>query len=621
MSGQETTERIRQAAVLSRVIAEKVKLLRRGKEFIGLCPFHGEKSPSFTVNDQKGLYYCFGCGAKGDVFDFTQQSLGLDFKESVTFLAEKFGVPLEKFAAPASGQNKKVKHLQSLLENAAQWYHGNLVPEARAYCANRGLSPETIEKFQIGFAGPRTPELWQFLETKGFSKKDCVDAGLLGEDGSRTFERFRQRLLFPIRTKRGAVVGFGGRTLVGDPAKYLNSPETVLFHKGTLLFGYGESVHVAKASGKLIVVEGYMDVIALHQAGVPYAVAPLGTGFSEQQLQDAWQLAPTPLICFDGDEAGMRAARRLLDLALPLIKPGQSLLFLTLPQGEDPDTFVRQFGADGLAKLCETAVPLSEFLWSHLLSQSDQSTPEGRAQIRTRLREKIDQIQSTVVRSEYDAFFKERWADIFTPKKTFTPYTQGKGNFKKQSSSHRGPDKYPSSKGSRSFSSQSSSSFSELSTETSSDTTSVQNPHFAHLKERLLLATLINHPWLLETFAEEIGIISISPQFSPIKDEILNLFFKRALDKEDLKTQLVRGGSESLIKVAMSEGTYVHGSFARPETPQAVVEAGLRELLASFLDKTHVETEIKKAREALREDFSSATWEHLKKLLKIDDQL
>lgn len=472
-----------------------------------------------------------------------------------------------------------------------------------------------IERFSLGFAGPHTPELWRFLETKGFSKHDYIEAGLMGEDRGRAFERFRQRLLFPIRNKRGHVVGFGGRTLVGDPAKYLNSPETPVFHKGSLLFGYGESVQGAKASGKLIVVEGYMDVIALHQAGLAYAVAPLGTGFSEQQLQEAWQLAPTPMICFDGDEAGKKAARRLLDVALPLLKPGTSLAFLMLPAGEDPDTFVRQFGAEGFLKLCEKAIPLSEFLWSHLLGESDTETPEGRAQARTRLKEKASQIQSPSVRGEYDAFFRERWTEKFLAKPPvhFMPPKgsraiageSGKFSFAKSYSkaslnpSQRQPLRQPQGQ----------------------PQPLLHKPQFSLLKERLLLATLINHPEVLDSFAEEIGSVILSPQLSSIKDEILNIFFKRGLDKEGLKTQLVKGGNESLIKVVMSEETYVHGHFARPETSPAIVEMGMQELLAFFLEKTHVETEIKRARAALREDFSSATWEHLKKLLQSDEKL
>ncbi len=344
---------------LVEIVARRVRLTRRGHEHVGLCPFHGEKTPSFTVSESKGFYHCFGCQQHGNAIDFVMATEGLEFADAVARLAELTGLPLPWRAAsrgPAPDQT-----LLAANEVAARWFAGRLASPsgaaAAAYLTRRGVDQATTLRFGLGYAPAARSALKDALLAEGHAERQLIAAGLLvqPEDGA-SYDRFRERVMFPIHDRRGRVVGFGGRALGDARAKYLNSPETPLFHKGEILYGLALAREAARAKGTVIVAEGYMDVIALAQAGLGHAVAPLGTAISEAQLSLLWQLADEPIVCLDGDDAGLRAASRLIERALPLLKPGKSLRFALLPAGQDPDSALRTWGRESLAARLDEAL-------------------------------------------------------------------------------------------------------------------------------------------------------------------------------------------------------------------------------------------------------------------------
>ena len=368
------------------LISRRVQLRKAGKDYQARCPFHNEKTPSFTVSPTKQFYHCFGCGAHGTAIGFLMEHDRLSFREAVEELAQQAGLPLPDDAQMAS-RGPNLAPLRDTLAHAAALYQQQLLrhPEgrrARDYLAQRGVNDEIIERFGLGWA----PSGWRFLLERlgrgADETKRLADAGLLAEQNGHRYDRFRERIMFPIRDSRGQIVGFGGRVLGDEKPKYLNSPETALFHKGRQLYGLYEAYQAQRSMERLLIVEGYMDVIALAQFGIPYVVATLGTATTADHLKRLQRSAPELVFCFDGDRAGRDAAWKALQAALPLATGQQQLRFLFLPQGEDPDTLVRRDGQDGLLDRIAQAVPLSDFLFLHLSEEvSDLSTAEGRARL------------------------------------------------------------------------------------------------------------------------------------------------------------------------------------------------------------------------------------------------
>src|SRR6267154_1975546 len=337
---------------VSEVVGRRVKLKKAGREWKGLSPFNKEKTPSFFVNDQKAAWFDFSSGKNGNIFDFVMQTEGVNFPEAVERLASMAGVPLPRVTPEAEAREERRKTLHDIVELAAKFFEATLQSrtgaKARGYLADRGIEPKTQLRFRIGYAPGERFALKEHLGSQGIAADDMVEAGLLvsGEDIPVPYDRFRDRVMFPITDLRGRVIAFGGRALEKDvPAKYLNSPETPLFHKGSNLYNGAAARQATHDGAKLIVVEGYVDVIAMVSAGYPATVAPLGTALTGDQLALLWTMADEPILCFDGDAAGRRAAYRAIDLALPHIKPGKSLLFAALPDGHDPDDLVRSGGA------------------------------------------------------------------------------------------------------------------------------------------------------------------------------------------------------------------------------------------------------------------------------------
>ncbi len=321
-------EDIRDRVGLADVVGRRVKLIRKGREHLGLCPFHTEKTPSFTVNEDKGFYHCFGCGAHGDVISFIQNTENLSFPEAVEQLAGMAGLAMPEETPEERARMQRQAGLAEAAEAAAHWFAARLRDAAGkaalGYLAERGVDDAALRRFRLGFAPDSREALKQALTGQGFTEAVLVEAGLLiqPEDGRPSYDRFRGRVIFPIADRKGRVVAFGGRILEGDGPKYLNSPETPLFHKGRMLYNMDHAVPAARDGAEVVVAEGYMDVIALDRAGFHAAVAPLGTALTEDQIAALWKLSDEPVLCFDGDEAGGRAAARAADRALPLLRCG-----------------------------------------------------------------------------------------------------------------------------------------------------------------------------------------------------------------------------------------------------------------------------------------------------------
>ncbi|KJZ19778.1 DNA primase [Loktanella sp. S4079] len=383
------------------------------------CPFHQEKSASFHVDDRKGFYYCFGCHVKGDAISFVRETENVDFMEAVRILATEAGMPLPERDPQAQQKADYRTQLTDVMEQAVQFHRLQLqtgaAAAARDYLARRGLSVEAQDRWEIGFAPAQNGALEQ-LRAKGVDQKLIVDAGLAAKsDRSDGFyNRFRDRIMFPIRDARGRAIGFGGRAMdPNHPAKYYNSPETQLFDKGRSLFNHGPAREAAGKGQTLIVAEGYMDVIALSEAGFEATVAPLGTAVTENQLQMLWRIAPEPVIALDGDAAGLRAAMRVIDIALPLLQAGQSLRFVLMPDGMDPDDLIKSQGAGAMQKLLDQAMPMVQLLWQRETEGKVYDSPERRAALDKALREKIKLIADPSIREHYGEALKDMRRDLF----------------------------------------------------------------------------------------------------------------------------------------------------------------------------------------------------------------
>jgi DNA primase len=411
---------------LSDVIGKTVKLRRQGREYVGLSPFNKEKTPSFYVNDDKGFYHDFSSGKNGDLISFLQETERLSFVEAVERLAAEAGVPLPALDPRAAVIERERESLSDWLELAAKWFEGELRrpvgTEARAYLDRRGLPETEWARFRLGFSPPGRTGLKDYLITKGARPSELVEAGLLiaPEDGGQPYDRFRARIIFPIADARGRVVSFGGRAL--DPqarAKYLNGPETPLFHKGGMLYGLSEArklLATGEDGAPLVVVEGYMDVIACQRAGVA-AVAPLGTALTEDQMEALWRFAPEPILCFDGDNAGQRAASRAIDRALPMLRAGRSLQFSIVSGGKDPDDVLREQGADALKSQLLKTTPFVDALFKREFEVENLDTPERRAAFKGRLRRAAGSIGDRDLAEEYrDALLEKFYSQLRMPR-------------------------------------------------------------------------------------------------------------------------------------------------------------------------------------------------------------
>lgn len=559
---------------LSDVVSRRVRLQKRGREFTGLCPFHNEKTPSFTVNDDKGFYHCFGCGAHGDAIDFEREQSGLSFREAVERLAADVGLAVPAPDPRAREREEARRGLADVVEIACQWFEERLRgPEgapARAYLERRGLDQATIRRFRLGYApDARDALIKAFSQGKGGdSARDAIDidqliaAGLAKrpDDGRAPFDYFRGRVMFPITDRRGRVIAFGGRVLGDGEPKYLNSPDTPLFEKGRVLFGWHVAREAARSAGTVLVTEGYMDVIALAQAGFDHAVAPLGTALTEQQIRELWRMAPEPVVCLDGDTAGQRAARRAGERALPLLTPGHSLRFVRLPAGEDPDSFIAEHGATAFSTLLENGESLAELLWRTESGGRTVDTPERRAALEADLDDLAGRIEDRRVRDHYKRFFRDRFWQ------TFGRVERGNG---RRSHPARGGS---GGAGARQRPGRSLRAAPAAGPQTrrrlSSDPLGVGGEVVARAREEVLVAAAIVHPRLFDHADEEFASMPLkSGDLDTLRAAVIDILTQQSdLDSAGLKDHLSKRGFADLAERLTGPSLTAREPFLRPGT-------------------------------------------------------
>ena len=431
----ELRTRLSIAQVVGRKVIWDPRKSNQGKgDMWAPCPFHQEKSASFHVDDQKGYYYCFGCHAKGDAISFVRETENVGFMEAIQILAGEAGMPMPQRDPEAQKKADRRTQLADVMEQAVQFFRLSLktgpASEARDYLVRRGFNDTSLERWEIGFAPDGWQNLWDHLTAKDVSPDMMMDCGLAkpSSKGGKPYDTFRNRIMFPIRDGRGRAIAFGGRAMdPNDNAKYLNSPETVLFDKGRNLYNQKPAREAAGKGCDLIVAEGYMDVIALSEAGFGATVAPLGTAITEDQLRLMWRIAREPIIALDGDTAGMRAAMRVIDTALPMLEAGQSVRFALMPEGMDPDDLVKGQGPGAMQALLDQAIPMVQLLWRRETEGKVFDSPERKAALDKALRAKIQEIKDPSIRSHYGEEIKSlRW-ELFrqnrggTAKSTYQP--------------------------------------------------------------------------------------------------------------------------------------------------------------------------------------------------------
>ena len=631
-------DEIRARLPVSQVVGRKVALKKKGREYAGLSPFKVEKSPSFFVNDQKGFYHCFASGEHGDIFTFLMKTEGLDFPEAVERLAAEAGIPMPKLQERTPEQEDERDRLYRLLEASARFFEESLKTgvgaEARHYILDkRGLARETIAAFRLGFAPNSRTALKQHLAAQGFSVADMATAGMeiSGPDIPEPYDRFRNRVMFPILDMKGRVIAFGGRALDKDaPAKYLNSPETPLFHKGHVLFNAAAARPLAHDRERLIVVEGYMDVVALTEGGFGEAVAPLGTALTEDQVKLLWRMVPEPILCFDGDSAGKKAAFRAIDTAMPHLKPGYSVRFAFLPDGLDPDDLIRQQGKDAMSAVLERTRPLIDMLWEREAQAQPLATPEQKAALEARLKALTGAIAEPTVRSHYERDVRDR---LYALGRSLSPArgpsapgaTQRgqkpafiSGSFASPARFNPAPDWRDRVRD-------------RLETRPNRSRWGLpapQNasPELASLaqsvapREALILKAILNHPALIDDHAEALAELPFtSKALSGLRDQILSLqAMTNSLDTMTLRSQLSKSGVSKVVDLVERAITHTSDRFAEAEASATEAEAGFRHILALHQRQDGLERMLNAAEEAWHRD---CTQEAEERLLEIKRQI
>jgi len=605
---------------VSEVVGRRVKLVRKGREFVGLSPFTNEKTPSFTVNDDKQFYHCFSTGEHGDVIKFLEKVENLTFIEAVERLAAEAGLDMPERDAQSAERAREAASLVDISEMAAEFFRQKLQAgagaEALAYLRRRGIKDETIECFGLGYAPDGKLELLNYLKARKVPVAQMIEAGLIigGDDIPEPYDRFRNRVMFPIADPRGRIIAFGGRALDANAkAKYLNSPETPLFHKGRGLYNLHRARKPSYDAGHVVVVEGYMDVIGLAQGGFDNAVAPLGTALTEDQIQLLWRMAPEPILCFDGDKAGLRAAFRAVERVLPLLKPGHSLRFALLPEGKDPDDLVREEGADAMREVLAQARALSDMVWEKELSGGSWDTPERRAALEARIDEVVKSISDQKVRTHYAEALREKLGKLF-----------GRGQGRAGPGQWRGSrPPFPSGRmraGRFSGRGGEAPRFIPPASPELRRSALGRGVSHAAAREGLLVLTVLNHPELLDAHCEAFSEIEFhTPTLDRLRNEIIDIAALHApLESETLKNHLL---SRDLADIARSlEGApaYKSDPFTRSGASPEEAEAGFLHTLARHRRSVTLEAELKLAERMLADEM---TEENVARLRSIQAQL
>ncbi len=594
-------DEIRARLSVSDVVGRSVKLQRRGREFVGLSPFNPEKTPSFTVNDQKGFYHCFSSGNHGDIFGFLMETQGLSFTETVERLAADAGLDLPKADPQEAQRAKEYQGLHEIMELAAKYFEARLQATggagARGYLSDRGISDRALQTFRIGYAPPGRHELKNYLADQGVSADDMAKVGLVisGDDIPVSYDRFRDRVMFPIADLRGRVVGFGGRALQEDvPAKYLNSPETPLFHKGALLYNGKTARQTAHDKGTVVVVEGYMDVVAMALAGYHNVVAPLGTALTEDQLRLLWRMADEPILCFDGDRAGIKAAYRAIDLALPRLEPGKSMRFAALPEGQDPDDLIRDEGPGAIEAVLQRADALIDILWRREVSDQNLNIPERRAAFEDRLRNIVREISDPGVRRHYGHAIADRLSKLWGQE---TGRAQGKQNY----GARGGRGQY------------SKRQIRQPSMLRGNALLAGAGSRIAH-REAAILMALANHPELIEMFLEEIARLDLANQrLDSLRAGLLDIASQfDILDRDIVFKELENRRFGELLNDLKKIVEHARTGFALSSASIAGAEAGLRQAIFLHNKTLTLHKELLEAERALAEEDSEESLDRLR---------
>jgi DNA primase len=630
-------DEIRARVSLSGMVGRRVKLQRRGREFTGLCPFHNEKTPSFTVSDEKSFFHCFGCGRHGDAIGWVMETDGLSFPEAVEKLAQEAGLEVPRQSPDERARETKRATLIEAMEAACAHYEAALWGpggrEALAYLRGRGLDDATIRTFRLGYAGHGNP-LKAALVSETMPEAMLIECGLMRkpDDGRPTFDFFRDRVLFPIMDGRGRVIAFGGRIMGAGEPKYLNSPDTPLFDKRRTLYGLHFARKPAHDRHRVLVTEGYMDVIALAQAGFGEAVAPLGTALTEEHIAALWKMADEPVLCFDGDKAGFRAAGRAAERALPLLEPGRSLRFVTMPQGEDPDSLIRKEGAAAMEALIGRAEPLDSVVWRLETEGKAADTPERLAGLEKRLEEQALRIADRKVQFRYLASFRDRVKALAA---SLRPDFAGRGgspggnqgfnrgfgqgsnrgsNRGSNWGSNRGFGQGPGRGSGRAYGSGYAGGAGAHSAP-AAPRTDAQPRTLRRRQEQVLLACVLNHPSILDMFAEDLAMVNVSdPMLDNLRQEILKVYAADTeLDSERLRTHLKAQGNAEILDSVLGQDVYVHAGFARRDAAEEVARAGFLQVLAKHLEPGR-RAELEEARHVYVDDPTEENWNRFEKL-------
>ncbi len=611
-------EDIKARVPVSEVVRRRVPLKKSGREFVGLSPFGQEKTPSFFVNDQKMAWFDFSSGKNGNIFDFVMETEGLSFPETVELLAGEAGLALPARSPESEREEKRRAGLHEVCEWAAGFFEAELKSErgarARAYLDGRGIAAASRAEFRIGYAPSGRHALRDALAAKGADVASMCEAGLLihGDEVAVPYDRFRERVMFPIHDRTGRVIAFGGRALEKDvPAKYLNSPETPLFYKGRLLFNHHRARKAAHDRGRVIAVEGYIDVIAMHAAGFPETVAGLGTALTEEQAGLLWGMAGEPILCFDGDKAGRKAAARAAALALPQLRADRTLAFALLPEGQDPDELIRSAGAAAVAAALDTALPLVDLVWSRAIEGRSFATPEQCAALERETAEMAATIKDETLRRLYAREFKDR------AYKFFRELRQGQGGRmasvgKAYGGFKQGRDKAePTGYMTKPLSA------------SASLIRNLSEHHPLPPREALILCILLKRPQLVEDHLDDIVALdfghlgAVGSELTTLRDRLIDAAHDFADTPETLAETLMDADFGPLIERI---GRAVSGSawYLAPEAPASDAAFVLRQALVLHREARALHKELPSAELALATNPCDAT---LARIRDIREQL
>jgi len=555
--GSQLIDEIKTRIKVSDIVSKKVKLAPKGKEFIGLSPFSNEKTPSFTVSDEKGFYHCFSSGEHGSVFDFVMKTENLSFKEAVKKLASYAGIKIEESAYKKEDvivQNK-IKNLKDILKISSTWYHHNLKRELKTnkylqeIFKKRNFNETIINNFCLGYATKKNDTIYNYLKSKNFSSKDILDSGLIiiSSKNNEKFDRFNNRIIFPIYDYFSNVVGFGGKALSENQiGKYVNSPSTDVFKKGDLLFGWQQCKNNPIQKNELYIVEGYTDVISMHNAGFKNTVAPLGTAISIKQIIYSWRISKEPTLCMDGDEAGQKASKRIPELIFPYLKPGYSLNFVKLPSGEDPDSLILSDNLKDLSLFFESKSSLVDYVWNNLIYGKNFNTPEKRAELEEEINRLTRLINDFTVKKNYKNFFREKFFQEFK--------FSGKRIQNKEKKEY------------------------------------LLNKNIININkitERVLIGTIILYPNLLKNVSDKFKSINFTHEkFNNIKDLIVEFFNKKkTIENLDIRATLLNSKYRRIILEIIDKSILLHAPYLKNKSNIGLILKGWDEYLVEYLKK------------------------------------